>query len=152
MLTILYSIHACNTRIRIRVRVPRPIYPEFVSVIETSRSVFFVRYRGRQSNCRVHLCDWGISCTRIDCACADDLLPYVPFSIHTATGDVVKVVYESALWNIQNCIIFRLILVIIIDHAPQDKQHWKSVQRWIAGNRDEHTPSTSMLDLLVPDI
>ena len=29
----------------------------------------------------------------IDCACADDLLPYVPFAIYTATGDVVKVVY-----------------------------------------------------------
>ena len=28
---------------------------------------------------------------RLDCACADDLLPYVPFTI--ATGDVVKVVY-----------------------------------------------------------
>ena len=30
---------------------------------------------------------------RIDCAWADDLLPYVPFTIYTATGDVVKVVY-----------------------------------------------------------
>ena len=42
---------------RMRVRVPRPIYPEFVSVIEASRSVLFVRYRGRESNCGVHLCD-----------------------------------------------------------------------------------------------
>ena len=32
----------------IRVRVPRPIYAEFVSVIEASRSVLFVRYRGRE--------------------------------------------------------------------------------------------------------
>ena len=23
----------------------------------------------------------GIACTRIDCACADDLVPYVPFTI-----------------------------------------------------------------------
>ena len=33
-----------------------------------------------------------------DCACADDLLPYVPLTIlyyYTATGDVVKVVYFS---------------------------------------------------------
>ena len=33
----------------------------------------------------------------IDCACADDLLPYVPFTIiYTATGDVV---HESCLWK-----------------------------------------------------
>ena len=63
-------------------------------MIEASRSVLFVSCRGRESICRVHLCDCGISCTRIDCACADDLLPYVPFTIiYTATGDVVKVVY-----------------------------------------------------------
>ena len=32
----------------------------------------------------------------VDCACADDLLPYVSFSIiYIATGDVVKVVYKS---------------------------------------------------------
>ena len=30
----------------------------------------------------------------IDRACADDLLPYVPFTVYTATGDVVKVVYD----------------------------------------------------------
>ena len=41
--------------------------------------VLFVRYRGRESICLVHLCGWGILCTRIDCACADDLLPYVSF-------------------------------------------------------------------------
>ena len=35
----------------------------------------------------------------VDCACADDLLPYVPFTIYTATGDVVKVVnlYRSII-------------------------------------------------------
>ena len=33
---------------------------ELVSVIEAQRSVLFVRYRGRESICRVHLCDWGI--------------------------------------------------------------------------------------------
>ena len=31
--------------------------------------------------------------TLIDRTCADDLLPYVPFTVYTATGDVVKVVY-----------------------------------------------------------
>ena len=29
----------------------------------------------------------------MECACAGDLLPYVPFTIFTATGNVVKVVY-----------------------------------------------------------
>ena len=32
--------------------------------------------------------------TLIDRTCADDLLPYVPFTVYTATGDVVKVVYN----------------------------------------------------------
>ena len=36
----------------------------------------------------------------IDCAFADDLLLYVPFTINTATGDVVKVIYiNMALVN-----------------------------------------------------
>ena len=34
-----------------------------------------------------------ISCTHIDCACSDDLLPYAPFT--TATGNVMKVVYNN---------------------------------------------------------
>ena len=31
-----------------------------------------------------------------DCACADDFLPYVPFTIvYTATGDVVKIIVRD---------------------------------------------------------
>ena len=54
----IYSVHACNTR----TRATNDLYcvVEFVSVIEASRSVVFVYYQGRESICRVHLCDWGI--------------------------------------------------------------------------------------------
>ena len=38
---------------------------------------------------------------RLDCACADDHLPYAPLTIYTTTGDVVKVVY------IRFCILLR---------------------------------------------
>ena len=41
----------------VRICVPRPIYAEFVSLIEASRSVLFVRYRGRELIRRVCLCD-----------------------------------------------------------------------------------------------
>ena len=38
-----------------------------------------------------------LDCTLIDRTCADDLLPYVPFTVYTATGDVVKVVYFNGI-------------------------------------------------------
>ena len=31
----------------------------------------------------------------IDRTCTDDLLPYVPFTVYTATGDVVKVIINQ---------------------------------------------------------
>ena len=74
-------------------------------MIEASRFVLFVCYRGQELICRVHFCDrdCSISCTRIDCACADDFLQ---LTIYTATGDVVKVVYTQKQPPTQSYMLF----------------------------------------------